>query len=250
MGNPIRHLSRATPAGVAVHAIASRILNSHDSAHATLWHLCEEALHRLGVRKELADAPPDYPSDLLKLYEQAVALSPPCTEILGDVYMLLGSQGHRQTLGQFFTPTPLCDFLAQLQMIPDLSAPGPMVKVLEPSSGAGGMLLGVMRTILATSGPAGFRRLSLTGVDLDPLCARMTAVQILVAAQAHSLPIGHVAICQGNGLSPMHTWQPIVIGTDPSLRPEDMQSLFGVTPPRLPEGPVANDEGPALDAVA
>lgn len=86
-------------------------------------------------------------------------------DALGMVYEYLASGSKRSWLGQFFTPPPVCDLMTGL-------TGGTGVKgkrVNDPASGSGRMLLSFNRY------NPGNR---LYGEDIDPMCARMTALNM------------------------------------------------------------------------
>lgn len=72
----------------------------------------------------------------------------PFEDVLGTLYQLLGSHGHRAHLGQFFTPQPVADFMAALADpvdLPDESDPGlrgRLLRMCEPACGSGALVLG------------------------------------------------------------------------------------------------------------
>ncbi|MVM36491.1 N-6 DNA methylase [Spirosoma sp. HMF3257] len=89
-------------------------------------------------------------------------------DALGTFYEVLASQGKRQILGQFFTPACVVDFMSAIQGA-DESITGKGQLVNDPCSGSGRMLIS-----FHAKAPGNF----LFGTDLDPICTKMTAVNM------------------------------------------------------------------------
>lgn len=87
-------------------------------------------------------------------------------DMLGDVYMELASHHRTSRMGQFFTPVGLCDAAARM-VIGDVDAAAGK-SICDPAAGSGRMLL---------AAHALQPRLGLiTAADLDPICAKMCAM--------------------------------------------------------------------------
>jgi type I restriction enzyme M protein len=88
-------------------------------------------------------------------------------DMLGDIYMELASRSKASRMGQFFTPVEVCDVMAQLTFDMD---PGVAVgkTAIDPACGSG-------RTLLALHALQPKMGL-LYGADLDPICAKMCAL--------------------------------------------------------------------------
>jgi hypothetical protein len=136
-------------------------------------------------------------------YARLVAENP-WRDILGGTYMELASHGQKQWLGQFFTPHPVATLMAEISFN-DLDLErhpkDRLITVLEPAAGAGAMLLAVGRLITGRYGADALRRLSFTAIDLDGLCAGMTACQLLANAQFHGA-LGELVVYRGDALGP------------------------------------------------
>lgn len=89
-------------------------------------------------------------------------------DALGEIYMYLNSRSKSSALGQFFTPPELCDMIAG--MMKQEHKPGQVI--LEPACGSG-------RMVLAAHALNPCRDLRIA-IDLDPMCAKMTAVNFLL----------------------------------------------------------------------
>jgi len=64
------------------------------------------------------------------------------------------------------------------------------------------MMLSLCRAMYEQSGENGLRQLSVTCVDLDGYCARMSGVQLLCNLYVHDLALGEVIVLRGNSLFP------------------------------------------------
>lgn len=90
-------------------------------------------------------------------------------DILGEVYMEMASRTKSKALGQFFTPMPVCDFMAQALNCDEL---GFGKSICDPACGSG-------RTLLAATRKwSDFKKLSNTvyACDLDHICLKMCVV--------------------------------------------------------------------------
>lgn len=104
-------------------------------------------------------------------------------DYLGGVYMELGSHSKHQAFGQFFTPTPVCEMMAEMSITDIPSAihrarlEGRRMTVHDPACGSGAMLLGAKRAIVRQAGLSGLDWFAFSGTDLDPICVKMCKVQ-------------------------------------------------------------------------
>ena len=89
---------------------------------------------------------------------------------LGEYYQVLTSRGKSQILGQYFTPAEVCTMMAMMSGA-NSELTGKRQTVLDPACGSGRMLLA-----WHTIAPGNFQY----GADLDPICAKMTAVNMCV----------------------------------------------------------------------
>ncbi len=85
---------------------------------------------------------------------------------LGDYYEFLASNSKKSALGQFFTPANICDLMVQLVAPKDWDS-----TINEPCSGSGRMVLAMNNKI---------KGCYYVCQDLDPMCAKMTAVNCLM----------------------------------------------------------------------
>ncbi|WP_181376245.1 N-6 DNA methylase [Novimethylophilus kurashikiensis] len=190
----------------------------------TLWGLPE------------LDTVPEDASDAvvagIEAYSELVSRSVPFEDILGPMYMELASHGSRQGLAQFFTPFPVASMMARMSM-GDLEAhDGGLIRVCDPACGSGVMLLAFLNAAWTDYGPSMLQRISVTGVDLDVICAHMTAVQLIANCNVHSLKLGELLVLRGNSLMPWEGMQVVAHGTAtadivvaPPLSPERLAAL-------------------------
>lgn len=99
--------------------------------------------------------------------ELTAAMDRTDADILGDLFVGAISYGEA---GQYFTPESVTKLLAQMTIDPDARpGPGRPIYVNDPCCGTGRMLLEA-----ATINP----HVELVGQDVDPRCARMTAINL------------------------------------------------------------------------
>lgn len=173
--------------------------------------------------------------ELSGLYAQLV-FENPWMDILGTAYMDIASHGGKAHLGQFFTPHPVALMMAQMVLgadPPDTRPPGAFVRVLEPTSGSGALCLATCAAYVTEFGPQSLLRLSITACDLDPLCARMTAAQLLGNAMVHA-PIGEIVVYRGNSLMPATHWEVVTHATAPLNPQEVARGHPPISPPVTP----------------
>ncbi|NEV62339.1 N-6 DNA methylase [Thiorhodococcus minor] len=205
-----------------------------------LTFLCQDVLAGFGRR---LDQPWDEERrerlfQLSRTYASLVA-EHPWTDLLGSVYMELSSRGQQRWLGQFFTPPAVATCMAELQLADlndRLSAGDTLIRVLEPAAGSGVMLLALCQVVLKRHGRTALSRLSLTAVDLDPLCAAMTATQLLANAVVHG-PLGELRVDHGNALTGELFETLVAVRSAPQ---RDDSELVPVAPIRPPESPTAS----------
>lgn len=89
-------------------------------------------------------------------------------DCLGDIFMETISRRSASYKGQFFTPIPICDFMAQVTHGDDLKDG---MRVSDPACGSG-------RTLLAMAKLN--RNLLFYAADVDQMCCKMTALNMLV----------------------------------------------------------------------
>lgn len=88
-------------------------------------------------------------------------------DVLGEFYE---ANLAKKRKGQFFTPYPVCRLMAEC-VIPKEADAG-RKSILDPCCGSG-------RTLIATAHAAGHHH-EFYGVDIDPTCAKMTAINLFL----------------------------------------------------------------------
>lgn len=162
----------------------------------SLWTRTNQALLPDSARPMLESA--------IELYAEEVEANPAFQDLLGPLYMEMAAQMPQKELGQFFTPWVVASANAAIvhhdQSVPSSSS-GPLFRIGEPSSGSGVMLLAYLNHLLSEQGKPALRSLSIHAWDLDPLCARMTAVQIVSNLNLRDVTLGELFVVHGNSLT-------------------------------------------------
>jgi len=205
--------------------------------HELLTWMVADVLAGFGVR--CGETPPaDLRAWLLDAsgeYARAVAARP-FEDVLGEVYQSLASRGHRGGLGQFFTPSPVAEFMARLVTPTDLPDrhPDRLLRMCEPACGSGALILAFMRGVVESKGADSLRRWSITAIDLDHLCAKVCATQMLANLCLGRLDLGELVIYRGNALGATENLQVVVHATSrdqtpdvvlPALHPSRLHAL-------------------------
>jgi len=95
-------------------------------------------------------------------------------DVLGALYSRLVPQDARRTLGQFWTPTPIAEFMTQWAV----QKPGDLV--LDPASGSGVFLLTAMGRLLTLGQAEVVASRQVAGVELSPLAFLMSIANVLL----------------------------------------------------------------------
>ena len=162
-----------------------------------------------------------------RLYANEVIKSVPFADILGRTYMDLVSRGGQKMLAQYFTPEPVARLMAQLscpdgvESIPE----GELYRIAEPTCGSGVMLLQACNALAEHNGIEILERISITAIDLDRICSKMTSVQLLASAMIHQFSYGEVVVLHGNSLGDPAKLTTIVHATHKSLEGRVLPSL-------------------------
>ncbi|MCF8708652.1 MULTISPECIES: N-6 DNA methylase [Sphingomonadaceae] len=130
------------------------------------------------------------------LGEITMALETAPGDVLGSIFTAL--EIHNKSRGQFFTPYPVCQMMAEVtlgdaQSARALIADKGYVRAMEPACGAGAMVIALAQTMLAAD--INYQRhLHVTAVDIDPRAVHMAYIQFsLLHIPAH--------VMVGNSLS-------------------------------------------------
>lgn len=128
--------------------------------------------------------------------EITLALEAAPGDVLGSIFTAL--EIHNKNRGQFFTPYPVCQMMAEATLggadgARALIADKGYVRAMEPACGAGAMVIALAQAMLAAD--INYQRhLHVTAVDIDPRAVHMAYIQFsLLHIPAH--------IMVGNSLS-------------------------------------------------
>lgn len=163
------------------------VLNQHSwSTFSDVVSLCRHTLMRYqpGVEDQ-------YMETVARMTKEAVRATPKAfailfnhfvinqrfEDILGPVYMELGSKWKKAGLGQYFTPWEVCLCVAMLFHGSKPTKENP-ISVNEPCIGSGAMLLAARAAIAKEHGREALRWFHVSGQDIDPLCVEMSEVQL------------------------------------------------------------------------
>ena len=165
-----------------------------------LLKVFEKAFHR-GDRPEavLSAMLDGYLMTLYDRYRSEVAHDEPFADLLGPLYMELSSRFKQSSMGQYFTPLPLASMMAAMTA-PQQLEPGRIYRICDPACGSGVMMLAMLQHVLRTHVKQALRWFAVSGIDLDPLCTRMFAVQMSENILAHRIELAEVHVLQGNSL--------------------------------------------------
>lgn len=192
-------LSNSPAAPLTKEIVKSHLQGGHDAAKWFSW-LIDDCL--AGFGKKL-DQPWDETQherlfQLSGLYGQIVH-EHPYTDILGLTYQELASNYGRKGLGQYFSPDEIARLMAQMTFDRALFEKQEVVRFSEPTAGSGVMVLAFMRTVIQDN-PDWMRKLSVTMVDLDKVCVKMSVLQVLANNLIHQANLGEIRALHGNSL--------------------------------------------------
>lgn len=155
-------------------------------------------------------------------YAEAVARHP-FEDILGLTYQALASRGQKSHLGQFFTPLSVARLMANISGAGCLGLEprqGELLRMCEPASGSGALVLAALAEMVEHHGPAWPARWSITTIDLDTLCARMCAAQVLSNLMIGRVDLGELVVYSGDALAPPACLRVVVHTTMQHLKPD------------------------------
>lgn len=184
--------------------------------------LVDDVLADFGLPPEMPA--PDDVHDWLRssagVYADLVARFP-FVDVLGHVYQSIGSRGHRGALGQFFTPPSVSALIgAMLASGAERPPDGRLLRACEPACGSGALVLVFMQAQTDARGSSALRSWSITAIDLDVLCARMCAAQVLANLLLHRIELGELVVYRGNALGPRSGLSVVIHTTVADLRPD------------------------------
>lgn len=177
---------KPTPLPTCAKVLETIVGKSYERHSKVFWSFVKFAACALSLQQRedeyLAEAK-HYTPEVMQLFSEAFAAlvvemeRHPFTDVLGPIYMDWGSKGDQAHGGEFFTPQCLCDMMGAMVCGDGshLPATGP-ITLSEPACGAGGMVLGFAKAMVA----AGIspRRLRATCVDVNRACCDMTFVNL------------------------------------------------------------------------
>lgn len=165
----------------------------------------------------------------LEAYGKALEKNKPFTDILGPVYMELASKWKQASLAQFFTSQNVAVMMASMCGTA-VEIPGRLTRVIDPACGSGCLILSYMQVIHRMGRPGELKEFMFVGVDLDPVCADMTAVQVIANCNLYKLEVGELIVVRGNSRMPSEAWQPVIHATA-----MERSATFEPTAPALKE---------------
>ncbi len=156
--------------------------------------------------------------ELSGLYGQSVAQAP-FEDVLGSTYQELATNYGRKSLGQYFTPKAIAKMMAQLTYDRKSFESQPVVRLSEPTTGSGVMILAFMEAVIEDD-PAFLNKLSITCVDKDLLCVKMSVLQVLANNLFHAQNLGELVAYHGDSLG----------------NPADLAFFYGASTPEYMAG--------------
>lgn len=186
--------------------------------------LIDDVLAGFGI-KALEIPPEEVIPDIFELgglYAPQVIQTAPFEDVLGEVYMELASQWKQKSLGQFFTPWPVSSMMARMIIGNELElSEDRLRRIIDPCCGGGIMLLAAAHHIMTLHNPEALRSISLTGIDLDRICARLTPCHLLANCYVHQVDLGELLVYRGNALGDLDRLEVVVHATRKDLNPAE-----------------------------
>lgn len=134
---------------------------------------------------------------LLVAYLTAVRNNEPWADLLSVVHAELISNRQDKKLAQHFTPWGL---VKALNLFVHRETDEPYT-LADPTCGAGSLILGHVHSLVSTGKEADLSNCDCWGNDLDPLCAAMTALQVMANQWVHGPVFGRVQITVGDAIT-------------------------------------------------
>ena len=159
-------------------------------------------------------------------YWEAVGDADPYDDLLGDLYMQIRSRFAAASLGQYFTPKSIARLKARITLSgwepSDDAVPERLFQINEPTCGSGVLLLQAAYMIAESRGAEALTQWQFVGNDLDGICARMCAIQMLANAMVWQAPYGELLIRHSDTLIPFDEARPeqIVVHAEHRSRTE------------------------------
>lgn len=124
-------------------------------------------------------------------------------DLLGEAYQAYSVRDTRN-LAQYFTPDSVAKCIAEVQLADadeDLWRQPEGCRLLEPACGSGVLMLHTLEVIRKRLGQWALNRTQAVLCDIDPVCARMAALQMFWFPDR----IGSVVVMQGDSLTQAQT---------------------------------------------
>lgn len=185
------------------------------------WFI-NDVLHGFGIQPTDGLPPEEVHKTLFelgKIYAELVIENDPFRDVIGDVYMDLVSHGGAKQLGQYFTPWPIAVLMLNITLGDIAIKENHLTTICDPAVGSGVMMLSACSDIIRKD-PDLLKWVSVTGVDLDPICARIFPAQVLANLFVHKLQLGELLALRGNSLGDPKELTTIVHITRRDLEPE------------------------------
>lgn len=184
-------------------------------AEKVLGWLVDDCLGSFGI--PIPETPPEdvieHLFTLSATFARAVRANP-FQDVLGGLYQEIASKWKSKGLGQYFTPFPVARMMAMIndpvKMLQEARDRGHVMKVYEPAAGTGVMLLAMIEVIMEQEPDNALdliSYMSMTAIDIDYLCVRMTALQMLSNALFHNASVGELIVYRGNSLGDPKNWK-------------------------------------------
>ncbi len=132
-----------------------------------LAHQTEEKLYFETIKKYTKEELNNFArlfAELLIIYNRAKTAER-WTDPLGEYYEILASNSKKSAFGQFFTPAPICDMIAQMTIGKNEWGKN----INEPCSGSGRFILAANHQAMGNY---------FVAQDLDSICCKMTAINM------------------------------------------------------------------------
>lgn len=113
-----------------------------------------------------------------------------CVDVLGEIYMELGLSNHWK--GQFFTPEPICRFMAKVQCMDSTEQIKELgyITVNDPCCGSGALLIAYAHVCIEQN--IEYQRdVVFVAQDIDPIVARMCFIQMSLLGMPGCVIIGN-----------------------------------------------------------
>jgi type I restriction enzyme M protein len=108
---------------------------------------------------------------IIQCFDKEISAGRKWFDPFGDFYQLLASRGKQSSLGQFFTPSQMVDFMVLLTIPTDLNHVEKGLKINDPACGSGRMLISFHARC-----PGNY----VYGEDIDLMCCKMACLNLMM----------------------------------------------------------------------